>query len=248
MTRANSLESRWPPRRPDIESRRRCASRCGARATAGPWPPPGSSARSRCSSSAASRGGIRAEDPNGSPNQAQTESAKAYALFDQGGTGTPSEDVILVVSHPQLKATDPAFGAFVTKTIGTLKGLTVDDGGQTVPVFDKVADPAIGAAAGRARRARPQRRPDHRDHQRRRGHGRPPPGAGPGGDREHRGRRDRKGVRRPQPQLDADQRGHHEPHQQQPRHDVRDHRPDVHHPADHVRRARRVDRPARARR
>ncbi len=87
-------------------------------------------------------GGIKAEDPNGSPNQAQTESAKAYALFNQGGTGTPSEDVILVVSHPQLKATDPAFGAFVTQTIGTLKGLTVADGGQTVPVFDKVADPA----------------------------------------------------------------------------------------------------------
>ncbi len=70
-------------------------------------------------------GGIKAEDPNGSPNQAQTESAKAYAVFNQGGTGTPSEDVILVVTHPQLKATDPAFGAFVTKAIGTLKGLTV---------------------------------------------------------------------------------------------------------------------------
>src|SRR6478736_4082197 len=87
-------------------------------------------------------GGIKAEDPNGSPNQAQTESAKAYAVFNQGGTGTPSEDVILVVTHPQLKATDPAFGAFVTKAVGTLKGLSVTDGGQSVPVFATVADPA----------------------------------------------------------------------------------------------------------
>ena len=29
-------------------------------------------------------GGIRAEDPNGNPNQAQTESAKAYSVFDGG--------------------------------------------------------------------------------------------------------------------------------------------------------------------
>ena len=87
-------------------------------------------------------GGIKAEDPNGSPNQAQTESAKAYAVFNQGGTGTPSEDVILVVTHPQLKATDQAFAAFVTKAIGTLKGLTVSEGGQSVPVFDRIADPA----------------------------------------------------------------------------------------------------------
>ena len=87
-------------------------------------------------------GGIKAEDPNGSPNQAQTESAKAYAVFNQGGTGAPSEDVSLVVTHPQLKATDPAFAAFVTKAIGTLKGLTVTDGAQAVPVFDRIADPA----------------------------------------------------------------------------------------------------------
>ena len=31
-------------------------------------------------------GGIKADDPNGNPNQAQTESAKAYSVFDAGGT------------------------------------------------------------------------------------------------------------------------------------------------------------------
>ncbi len=87
-------------------------------------------------------GGIRAEDPNGNPNQAQTESAKAFAVFDGGGSGAPFEDVTLVVTHPSLKVTDPAFQAFVAQTIGTLKGLTVVDGGGTVPVFAAVADPA----------------------------------------------------------------------------------------------------------
>ena len=87
-------------------------------------------------------GGIRAEDANGSPNQAQTESAKALAVFDQGGTGTPSEDVLLVVTHPDLKVTDPAFASFVASTIATLKGLTATVNGQTVPVFGAIPDPA----------------------------------------------------------------------------------------------------------
>ncbi len=91
-------------------------------------------------------GGINAEDPNGNPNQAQTESAKAFAVFDAGGTGTPSEDVILVATHPSLKVTDPAFQAFVAQTIGTLKALTVSDGGTTVPAFDSVSDPATAPA------------------------------------------------------------------------------------------------------
>src|SRR5712691_7593328 len=57
-------------------------------------------------------GGIKADDPNGNPNQAQTESAKALAVFDAGGSSTPSEDVTVVVSHPSLHATDPAYRAF----------------------------------------------------------------------------------------------------------------------------------------
>ena len=64
-------------------------------------------------------GGIRAEDANGSPNQAQTESAKALALFDQGGTGTPTEDVLLVVTHPTLKVTDPDFQQSITTGTNT---------------------------------------------------------------------------------------------------------------------------------
>src|SRR5262245_56359042 len=68
-------------------------------------------------------GGIRAEDPNGDPNQAQTESAKAYDVFDGGASTTPSEDVLIVVTHPTLKVTDPGFQAFIAKTIADLNAL-----------------------------------------------------------------------------------------------------------------------------
>ena len=89
-----------------------------------------------------SLGGIRADDPNGNPNQAQTESAKAYAVFDAGGTSTPTEDVTIVVTHPSLHATDPAYQAFVASVVSRLKAVTVTDGGASVPAFDAVQDPA----------------------------------------------------------------------------------------------------------
>jgi putative drug exporter of the RND superfamily len=87
-------------------------------------------------------GGIKTDDPNGNPNQATTESAKAYAVFDAGGTNTPTEDVTIVITHPSLKVTDPAYQAYVAGIVNRLKGLTVTDGGSTVPVFDQVKDPA----------------------------------------------------------------------------------------------------------
>ncbi|MGH2406860.1 MAG: MMPL family transporter [Candidatus Limnocylindrales bacterium] len=86
-------------------------------------------------------GGIRTDDPNGNPNQAQTESAKAYTVFDAGGTSTPSEDITLVVTHPSLHVTDAAFQAFVAQTVTRFKALTVDQRGTTRAVFDDVQDP-----------------------------------------------------------------------------------------------------------
>ena len=87
-------------------------------------------------------GGIRADDPNGNPNAVQTESAKGIAVFNAGGSGTPTEDVTIVVTHPTLKVTDPAFSAFVAQAVGRLEGLTVTEGGATIPAFDSVQDPA----------------------------------------------------------------------------------------------------------
>jgi uncharacterized membrane protein YdfJ with MMPL/SSD domain len=86
-------------------------------------------------------GGIRTDNPNGNPNAAQTESAKAYSVFDAGGSGTPSEDVTIVITHPSLHVTDPAFKAFVAQAVVQLASLTVTDPGGTVPVFAEVEDP-----------------------------------------------------------------------------------------------------------
>ncbi len=86
-------------------------------------------------------GGIRADDPNGNPLQPQTESSRGYAAFSAGGKGTPSEDVTVVVTHPTLRVTDPAFGAFVTGAVQQLGAAAVGQGGATVPAFDQVMDP-----------------------------------------------------------------------------------------------------------
>jgi putative drug exporter of the RND superfamily len=90
----------------------------------------------------AATGGIRTDDPNGNPNAAQTESAKAYAVFKAGGQARPSEDVTVVISSPSLHATDAAFQAFVARAVGEFEALTVDDGGSTAPAFDSIQDPA----------------------------------------------------------------------------------------------------------
>jgi len=87
-------------------------------------------------------GGIRVDNPNGNPNQARTESAKAYAVFNAGGSEVPSEDVTLVVAHPTLHVTDPAYQAFVAQAVSQLTAATVSEGGSTVPAFDHVQDPA----------------------------------------------------------------------------------------------------------
>src|SRR5947207_8473301 len=86
-------------------------------------------------------GGIRTDDPIRTPNQAQTESAKAYAVFEAAGSGMPSEDVTLVVTHPTDHVTDPEFQAFVRQAISQLTALTVPQGGSAAPVFDQIQDP-----------------------------------------------------------------------------------------------------------
>jgi uncharacterized membrane protein YdfJ with MMPL/SSD domain len=86
-------------------------------------------------------GGIRTDDPNGSPNDVQTESAKAYTLFDAGGSGTPSESVTLVVTHPSLHVTDAAFRTFVSEAVRQLAALKVTQAGASVAAFDQVQDP-----------------------------------------------------------------------------------------------------------
>jgi putative drug exporter of the RND superfamily len=93
-----------------------------------------------------SLGGIRTDDPNGNPNAAQTESATGYAVFAAGGSSTPSEQVTIVVTHPTLKVTAPAYQAFVADAIGKLKALTISQDGTSVAAFAAVADPSTAPA------------------------------------------------------------------------------------------------------
>ncbi|HEY8870811.1 MAG TPA: MMPL family transporter [Candidatus Limnocylindrales bacterium] len=88
-------------------------------------------------------GGIRTDNPNGNPNEVQTESAKAYSLFDAGGSATPSEDVTLVVAHPTLHVTDRAYQAFVAHTVSKLKAAALLQGGAAIDAFDEVKDPIV---------------------------------------------------------------------------------------------------------
>ena len=94
-----------------------------------------------------SLGGIRADNPNGNPNEAQTESSKAYAVFNASGTGTPSEDVTIVVTHASLTAASPAFQAFVHQAVGQLSALTVAQGGASVPATSNFQSAMSSAAA-----------------------------------------------------------------------------------------------------
>ena len=189
-------------------------------------------------------GGIKAEDPNGNPNQAQTESAKAYAAFQSGGTNAPTEDVSIVITHPSLKVTDQAFQAYIARDIADAQGADGRRKRHDGPGIRQRLRPRDRTARGRSRRARPLDRPPRRHDQGRSGDGRPPPRARPAGDRRDRVRRKR--VHGPQRQRDADERGHHEPHQQQSRHDVHHDRPDLRDPADDVRGRRGRGRPDRA--
>jgi uncharacterized membrane protein YdfJ with MMPL/SSD domain len=94
-------------------------------------------------------GGIKTDNPNGNPNEVQTESAKAYSLFDAGGSATPTEDVTLVVAHPTLRATDAAYQKFVAQTVSTLKAASLLQRGASIPAFDEVTDPiAAGPQSG----------------------------------------------------------------------------------------------------
>jgi uncharacterized membrane protein YdfJ with MMPL/SSD domain len=86
-------------------------------------------------------GGIRTDNPNGNPNDVKTESEKANSVFDTGGSGTPSETVTVVVTHPGLHVTDPTFRTFVSRAVHNLSVLTVADGGASVAAFAQVQDP-----------------------------------------------------------------------------------------------------------
>ena len=200
-----------------------------------------------CSSSARSPAGSAQRTRTAARTRRRRSPRRRTRSSTRAAPGRRPRTCLLVVTHPELKVTDPAFQSFVARHHRDAQGPDRRRERPDGPGVRRHPRPGDGPAPGRARRPGPVGGPDRRDDHGRPGHRRPAPRAGPSGDRGDRGRRSRQGLRRPHPEPDADQRGHHDPHQQQPGHDVRHDRPHVHHPADHVRGVRRRDRAARAR-
>ena len=90
-----------------------------------------------------SLGGTKtADDTAGNGAFEKTEAFKANQVYNAGVKNTdPSQDMYLVVSHPTLKASDPAFKETVGKIVEKLQGATYTENGQTQPVFSQVINP-----------------------------------------------------------------------------------------------------------
>src|SRR4051794_32863515 len=78
--------------------------------------------------------GTRQKDSNGGPGQAQTEAQKASAVFKAAGSAS-YDNLLLVMSHPTLKVSDPTYEAAVKDAIGQLKAVTYPNNGAQKPVF-----------------------------------------------------------------------------------------------------------------
>ncbi len=78
------------------------------------------------------------------------ESAKAWTELTASGTlANPHEDFFLIVTHPTLKATDPAFKETVDKITNTLGTYSYTEAGKTQPLFTQLTNPnQVPAEAG----------------------------------------------------------------------------------------------------
>ncbi len=70
------------------------------------------------------------------------ETAKASkVLKDNGGEANPNQKFFLIVSNPNLKATDPAFQETVGKMVEELNTYNVTQDGQSKPLFSQLLNP-----------------------------------------------------------------------------------------------------------
>lgn len=88
-------------------------------------------------------GGIKTVNPADSrPGaSAQLESIKGWDTFKANGTTGTEERFIVVISHPTLKVTDPAYHQVVSSIFKRLSSVTFNENGQTQPVLADFADP-----------------------------------------------------------------------------------------------------------
>lgn len=100
--------------------------------------------------------GNKTYDPTGVQSN-QSESTKALALFKEAGY-EQRDTLYLVVNHPTIKVSDPAFKATVEDITARLSAVTYNENGQQKPVFLGVINyynsqnPALVSADGTAMR------------------------------------------------------------------------------------------------
>jgi uncharacterized membrane protein YdfJ with MMPL/SSD domain len=68
------------------------------------------------------------------------EAGKAWAVFQADGGLSAPQSLVIVISHPSLKANDQAYEKVVIELAGLLRAATYYENGQAVPVFAQVAD------------------------------------------------------------------------------------------------------------
>ena len=86
-------------------------------------------------------GGTRAQSAVSTDTRAKYESAKAYDVFNAGGTKDPSQSFYLVARARAGTVSDPAVATSIESIVAALTSATSDVDGQTAKTFDTVADP-----------------------------------------------------------------------------------------------------------
>ncbi len=86
-------------------------------------------------------GGPKTDSPNGTGGLEKTEADKARQVYNAGVTLEASQDMYVVLSHPTIKTSDPAYKATIAKIVENLRGITYAENGQAAPTFSRVVDP-----------------------------------------------------------------------------------------------------------
>ncbi len=101
--------------------------------------------------------GTKKYEGNNSSSGTTLEAMSAANAFKEAGY-VSQDQLLLVMSHPSLKITDPAYQATVTDITGQLKAITYSENGGSKPVFGMVYDyyttknPALASPDGSAAR------------------------------------------------------------------------------------------------
>ncbi len=87
-------------------------------------------------------GGTKTETSSSSNGLSRTESRRANQIFRENGTVEASQDLVIVVTHPSLKVTDPKYRGDVTEMLARLLAIRYTDAnGEAKPVFAQLPNP-----------------------------------------------------------------------------------------------------------